>query len=62
MTVKELIEALSQYPEDMEVALFFDFGKWREITKVDEAMEYRVTPNGDGTFNDQEIIKFVGIQ
>lgn len=62
MTVKELKELLSEYPEDMEVALFLDLGKWREITKVAEAMKYKVTPNGDGTFSGQETIKFVGIQ
>lgn len=62
MTVKELKKLLSEYPEYMEVALHLDFGKWREITRVGEAMECIATDNGDGTFNDKVTIKFVGIQ
>lgn len=62
MTVKELKELLSEYDEDMEVALFLDFDNWRDITKVGEAMKYIITPNGEGTFSSMKSIKFVGIQ
>ena len=62
MTIKELIEALSQYPEDMEVLMNIDFEKWRDITKVGEAMKYRIEPHSKDEFQVTKEIKFCGIQ
>ena len=62
MTVKELIEVLSQYPEDMEVELNIRFGVWRPITKVGTAMKYRVETYENGQYREAKEIKFCGIQ
>lgn len=62
MLVKELIEALSQYPEDMEVELNIRFGVWRSITKVGTAMKYRVETHNKDEFQVTKEIKFCGIQ
>lgn len=40
MTVKELQKLLSEYPEDMEVAIMLDYDKWRDIRKVCYAKRY----------------------
>ena len=62
MSVKELIEALSQYPEDMEVELNIRFGVWRSITKVGTAMKYRVETYENDQYREAKEIKFCGIQ
>lgn len=41
MKVKELIETLSQYPEDMEVIKGMDFSTWRSISRCELIDIYR---------------------
>lgn len=55
MTVKELIEALSQYPEDMEVRIHSD-DLWKSIMLV------WIIPHTIIDFNHIENKDFIGIQ